>query len=391
MRSADKYIHQIDWPKAMERLVFSYRQQEQHESWWTILKFFMGLFFLRFMIPKVQATQFLFFKTMERGDYDKLFEAVYLQCPSPNQLVIPKLDYQWMLNTKIFSLLLRFSSLPQGVTAGSMKERIYLYTNYLRIVEILDGLGALEVEHLIVFADMQPMDNALAQLFKQKGINTITLQHGLYADLRDTDDMNVVNCKNTVSHHFLAWGEATQELLLVYGKNVETTICGKPLPLAIDINAPAKDYATIILDHPLYTAKNKELLQMARALSTKQGLKINVRLHPYDNPSGYDLSGDNVLVGEELDDSRFVLGHTSSLLYECMRAGMQTYKMRSDQPSPSTGRDEAFSFASLEELESKIAANYDAEATGKYYIQYTGEAAQEQYLQFFQSLIDPQI
>ena len=50
---------------------------------------------------------------------------------------------------------------------------------------------------VVVFADMR-IDNAIAQSFKRRGIQTATLQHGLYVDYGNAETINRVNYENVV-------------------------------------------------------------------------------------------------------------------------------------------------------------------------------------------------
>lgn len=336
-------------------------------------------------IPFSVHTDVLFVKSMIRPDYNDYFQKVFAQCniPLKKMVDITYKDFTIRKKALVFKILWYF---PVCLKVFNIKPKVWLYC-YMKAILYLSVLKIMreyKFSTLVSFADMQGVENMLAQYFGKKRKKTITLQHGLYIDYTAYDNINIVNYKNVVSNYFLAWGRETKELIHKYHPNVKIEICGKP----IYFNKPASkgDYFTLVFDQYLFINQNKELLLMSYEVARKHRTKVNVRLHPWDLKKRYEFNEYLTCYDMDLSGSSFVIGHTTSMIFECMRNGIPAFKYKTKYPSNSISDD--LTFTNTQELMQRIESidSYNFTELGKYYLEYVGDESLQQYAAFFKSL-----
>lgn len=335
-------------------------------------------------IPFSVNTNMLFIKSMIRSDYNDFYQNVRIQCNGTNVLVdITYKDFQERKVAMIFKIVWYF---PIFILLFNFNWKVSVY-RYLRAILYLSVLKIMrhyKFNTLISFADMQGVENMLVQYFRKKGKTTVTLQHGLYVDYSTFDNINRVNYENVVSHYFLAWGNETKELIKRYHPSVNVIVCGKPLYFK---NTQGKgNYFTLVFDQFLFIQQNKELLVIASLIAKHYNISVNVRLHPWDLRKRYEFENDITLFDEDIAASKFVIGHTTSMVFECMRNGIPAFKYKTKYPSNVVSDD--LTFTNAEELIQRIQHidKYNFTELGKYYLEYVGDESLQQYASFFNSL-----
>jgi len=336
-------------------------------------------------LPFSVYTNFLFVKSMIRPDYNDFYNKVFRQCNEDKELIDITYSSKKKKERKLILLIKLLWYLPIFFKLFDFDFRVSLYRylkaiSYIRVLKIMK---AYEFKVLVAFADMQGVENMLVQYFRKKGKQTVTLQHGLYVDYTAYDNINRVNYESMVSSYFLAWGDETKELIQRHHPSVAIIICGKPLYMQIPANK--QDYFTLIFDQKLFTDQNKELLIISQHISRLSGLKVNVRLHPWDLKNRYDFDADT-LFDQDITSSRFVIGHTTSMIFECMRNGIPAFKYKTKFPSNVV--NDSLTFSNESELMDKIEkiSTYDFADSGKYYLKYVGDESLQQYADFFQRI-----
>ncbi|HRZ42511.1 MAG TPA: hypothetical protein P5228_07400 [Bacteroidales bacterium] len=339
---------------------------------------------LRIDLPN--QTDTLFIKSMIRPDYNIFFERVYNQWPGEKA----KTDIEFRMGDQflVVRLLKLLLYLPVFIKVYETGFYVSFY-RYLRAVtylSVLQNMHKCQIRNLVAFADMQGVENMLVQYFKSKGAQTITLQHGLYVDYSSYENINKVNYENVVSDHFLAWGNETRELIQKYHPSVKITVCGKP----IDLTPPKEKehHFTLVFDQNIFKEQNRELIAIANEIARHTGLQINVRLHPWNNKAEYEFDEEICVFDRSIEASQFVLGHTTSMIFECMRSGIPAYKYRTEIPANVI--DERLKFSDADELMQCLenTKDFDFVEAGKYYLQYVGEESLEQYRRFFDRLME---
>lgn len=351
------------------------------------------LFFTCFRFPDKRKADFLFFRSLVREDYKTFFHQVYSTVDRDRRVVVE--DY--VRDSKRIApraFLTLFLLLPQffSFKAGDVFERLYLYLRLCFYYRQLAAVSKMGFKHLVLFADMQPVENLLAQYFGQRGKNTVTLQHGLYVDYEEYATVNVINYLCQPSEYFLSWGGHTEELIKKYHCQRKVVICGKTsinlaIPKALALPSSVSEgqpFFTVILDQNIFEEYNKKMLGILAEYADAQAMEMNVKFHPGNNRRNYMALGVRFTDNLPIEKSAFVVGHTSSLLYELMLLDVPTYKFYSDIPCVPLPTDIVFQTAG--QLKQLTEAVHDFGGIAKQYISFVGEESKSRYRDFFLSL-----
>lgn len=335
-------------------------------------------------IPLSIETDFLFVKSMIRSDYNSFFADVISKCNADKKLINIIFHDTKNNKTNLILKLVWYFPLFLRLFDFRFKVSLYRYFRAISYIGVWKVFKTYKFNYLITFADMQGVENMLVQYFNKKGINTTTLQHGLYIDYSAFDNINRVNYESVVSQHFLAWGEETKELIQRYHPKVNVHICGKPIYFRNNLKSGV--FFTLVFDQRLFIPENEELLHMAYDVARNLKTKVHVRLHPWDYKERYKFEKDLTLFDQDIASSIFVIGHTTSMIFECMRNGIPAFKYKTKYPSNVINDD--LTFTNAEELIHRInnIDQYNFTELGKYYLEYVGDESLKKYAEFFNSL-----
>lgn len=334
------------------------------------------------------APKYYFVKSLKRGDYDLLFHRITDQCEQPKASFDVVEGKGRLSLAQVFRCLLLLP-LSLKVRRSDWTHWLFMYLSLVKLYSAARKIPANKNVNVVVFADMQPLDNLLVQQAKRNKKQTTTLQHGLYVDYGSTDEtnVNIVNYLNAEAEHFLAWGESTARLIKRYHPEVQTYLCGKPTLVAPD-RLRADGYFTVIFDQNIFFKHNIELLEIAYVVAEHLQLKVNIRLHPNNKIEWVKIDPLKTLVNEELNGSAFVVGHTSSLIYECMRIGVPAFRYKTDVPALDTSA--RILFSSADELQALVKGPLDTPVGLAYdYIKDIGASAELNYRLYFDGKLLP--
>lgn len=316
----------------------------------------------------------VFFQSMRRDDYDKMFNQIVDNCPIPNQKVV--LDDKYSKLDICFLYHLLIASLVVKVSFKDIFNYLFSVISLASYIKYIPCAGE-STKLLLVHADMQPIDNLLVQWVNLRNGKTATLQHGLYVDYSNYDNINKYNYLNSVSQYFLAWGEETASLIKQYTES-NVLVCGKPNGLSQDTSKDC-DYFTLIFDQNIFHKQNVELLKLAHNICERLNLKMNLRLHPRNNLRWYRYDENFVYLNKSIEGSRFVIGHTSTLIYECLSAGIPAFRYKTNIPANKCDEritfDDEYDF--FEKYKNSNSINF--EKLGESYIKYSGEQSLNTY------------
>ncbi len=328
-------------------------------------------------IPKddvASPVDYLFLKSLPRADYDDLFFKIIDTTEGRSSCVYNDLTYRKSINTAGVILFVKHAGiLLYLIRKIGSHAAVFFYIKMIGYLQIAKMMEVHRPKVVVVFADMQPLDNAIAQHFKNLGSKTITLQHGLYVDYGNTHTVNVVNYENTVAEYFLAWGKNTSDLILQHHPNSKVIICGKPTLLGV-VN-PSRDSLIfmVLFDQKMYASHNQQLLDIACEIASRHNWTISLRLHPTTSLKDYthtkQVRIDTAAV--KLENLRFVVGHTTSMMYELLRRGMPVFQLKSDIPCHPL--PEALRFEQASDLMTRLEQNSDYSAIGKHFVELTGK------------------
>lgn len=328
----------------------------------------------------------LLFQSLHRYDYNIFTEEIYKLIETKNKSFI-KLNPVNQLNFEIKNIsFIEYLNIYKSLKdINCFKKKVFIFIEIIKIMKITNLINKYTPKLVILHADMQPVENIISQFFNHKDIPTATLQHGLYIDYQSNPNINEVNYKNIVSRYFLAWGEETKELIQKYKLNVNVKVLGNPLENNTIIKK--EKFFTVIFEHEGNKEFNFVLLIIARKISIQLNLELKIKLHPNNTFKDYKIKREEIIKFDNIYNSSFVIGHTSSMLYQIMGKDIPIFKLKSDSPSNKT--HEKFIFRNTLELEDKLNMidSIDYKKESEYYIKYSDSNSKKNYKKFFDSYI----
>ena len=359
---------------------FLYSTIKERDGLFGIMKVILSNFLIEPLIPVDLKNEFLFFKSIKGKDYDKLFFEISSQCQYDKH-VIDLNSRKSILGFWGTLKVLRKVKL-RSLQKNNFSYRVFVFSYLLFITKVLAKAKSWRCDFYVSFADMQPIENVLTQFFKKQGVFTSTMQHGLYVDYSASPNINVVNYKNVVADNFLAWGEETKQLIELYKPGTNVHVLGKT-NLNLKPSGEDSGYFTLIFDQVLFKDFNKKLLAIGYELANLTGYQMNIRIHPRDNINNYDIEqNSSIFIDEDISGSIFILGHTTSLIYELLSQGFKVFKLRSDVPA--NKGIEVLEFDDSGELLNLV--KLQPTINPEYYIKYVGKEAKIKYREFFSKI-----
>lgn len=324
----------------------------------------------------------LFFKNLHRSDYDLLFKSIEGQCYKDKAIVESDISYglDWGFVFEIKENIKYFYK----INAKSTIERLYLFFSFMFYTKMIKYLKKYEFKYLVVFADMQPVDNLVSQYFHNLQKKTITLQHGLFVDYEGTYNISSVSYENVVSDHFLTWGEGNKRLIERYNPDCNVVVCGNPSIRPYVSKYSGMKFFTVFFDWDVFRVENEKMLDIAYQVSDKLNIKFNLRFHPSNDISSYKVNEKYIVRDVDYRDSYFMLGHTSSMIHICQRLGLLVFKF--DSVAPTNPVNSKYLFKESNDILEKL--NYFGKVAEKHKknIGPIGEESLKKYNNFFSNL-----
>lgn len=342
-------------------------------------RWLIDLLYSVYQIPNdSQVVDFLFFRSLVRDDYKLFFHDVISTLDDSSYLIIE--DYSQLsdnISEEAIYYLNYLQKIKPLIDVDSELDRECLYIRLCKYFIILSRVLTVKSKCVVFFADMQPVEHLIALFMRDKGVKTATLQHGLYVDYGQIDTVNVINYKHHPSEYFLAWGQCTADLINSYHNSSKQIVCGKPRISIETKDINEGDYITVILDQVLFDKQNIQLLEIAEKFSLIKNKRLNIRFHPSKIAKKYEWLPDEYLSDCSLESSEFILGHTTSMIHECLVAGIKAYRYKTQVPAIRLSTN--LEFESLEQLveihERKKSIQFDT----SYYISCFGQESRDQY------------
>lgn len=409
MKDATAILKQLNvwglrWDKIMAVDIYRFNQHKEFKHYslrsrqYGRITFGMIRFYFRDVLfnkpilpPEITSAKeevdLLFSKCLPRKDYDEFFYSVIDALPNKSTITYNGHETINGFNWRAFRLALQhLIVLMKLIRELGSYRAVFCFTKMIGYLDLLSAFRSVRPAAVVVFADMHPVDNMVAQYFRKRVIPTATMQHGLYVDYGDLDTVNTLNYKNVVSANFLAWGENTADIIERYhSQHCKTFICGKPTiqnELTVDEDS---GFFTVLFDQKMYAEYNQQLLDIAAEVARNQQLKVMLKLHPTTPRSNYTFDLE-LEITEKMswEKSRFCIGHTTSMIYEMLRRGMPVYQLQSDIPGHPVPVELRFSNSS--ELLSNLQKEVDYKACGKHFVEYIGQESLQKYTEAISNL-----
>ncbi|UWQ86103.1 glycosyltransferase family 2 protein [Leisingera caerulea] len=361
-------------------------KQELRSAW---LRDFL---YSSYHLPEQRETDTVFFRSLVRDDYKKLFHTVIEASGVRDRVVVE--DYQdrtepARLNAAASRYMLEHADLFNVLDIPDPLDRACCFVRACKYGFILDHFRKMTFKTLVCFADMQPVEHLLARYFRAQGRTTVTLQHGLYVDYSGMDTVNVINYKHQPSEYFLAWGQHTAGLIKAHNPGANTVICGKP-DLA-RLSAPGtyagseKAEILVVMDQEIFQKKNVEMLRLVYGYAAQHGKDVRVRFHPQNNRAFYRKSFPGITEKHDITGASVVAGHTSSLLFEASAIGLPVVQFASDTPTIPLPDERRFTDAQSLDAAMQAARLPERAGDGQPIIEAIAYDSREKYRQFFET------
>jgi len=330
-------------------------------------------------------TDWVLIYSQPKKEYQKNISLNFNQMPSSKEKVYVRDQFEFNFSIiKDFFTLKNFANIRATFPLNGIFKSIFLWLYFLQISQLRHSIIKWKVNYIVAHADMQPIENFIIQFLKQLQVTTVTLQHGLYVDYNNHPNINVVNYKNVVSKYFLSWGVTTEKLIKKYNPDCYVLNCGNP-----SINDHSKktsistSFFSVIFDQEIFKDYNQKLLKIAKIISKKKEMRFCVKLHPSNKKSDYELNLDYISTLDILYKSSFIIGHTSSLLFELMRSNIQIFKFDSNIPSIEIHNN--YTFKNEINLLSKLEQNnsLNLKQDSKIYFKYIDKISEKKYAETF--------
>ena len=241
-------------------------------------------------------------------------------------ILSPQADFNWRA---MFQFAMHIRQLLRLVVDLGTFEGFYFYCNCIRYSTLIASLRKFKPQMVVVFADMQPIDNAIAQSFKRRGIQTATLQHGLYVDYGNAETINRANYENVVCDYFFGLGREHRRAHSQHNPTTVAVNCGHP---ALEATVTSLDKKVTFLSFSTKRSsprKIKGFWTLPQNLQKQLGGWVMWGVHPRDSLSQYRIAS-NLLknASHPWKSCSFAIGHSSSIVYQALRAGLVVFQMR---------------------------------------------------------------
>lgn len=165
----------------------------------------------------------------------------------------------------------------------------------IRYQRLLMKVDMTNVKSVTFFYDAETTNNYFAQMYKSKGLETITLQHGIMVapvkELSDNVDFAGIEFEGVVCNHFLVWNEFTKQQAMSCGiKESVIHVVGplKCIGMKRIKEAPSNSLFCLILDGRFTDENNRPMILLANRIAKDLNMKYIVRFHPSYSKNEFD-------------------------------------------------------------------------------------------------------
>ena len=336
-----------------------------------------------FNIPQGESADMLAFRSLDRDDYKRLFDTILQSTDAPIIRAESYRELRRVANPEAANFVHESTILMKYIDEPNSILRSCLYVHLCQHFWIVTKIFSNSFKRLLLFGDMQSVENLAAQIARIKGIRSATIQHGLYVDYGSYKTINVVNYLNHNSDYFLAWGAETKALIERYRPDANVIICGNPVlsKSSIAEGSQKNDYILVVLDQFIFQEQNLAMLQVVSDYGSKLGISVAVRCHPTDNKEVYFTKIPGLIEGGELESAKFVVGHTTTLLFEMLAKGVPALQYVTEIPR--INLPASLQFDSAETLREINLNGLDVSEVSQHYFGCLGDDASARYAHFF--------
>ena len=133
------------------------------------------------------------------------------------------------------------------------------------------------------------------------------------------------------------------------------------------------------MDLPRMHEYNQKMIDIVESYARNTSKKVRLRIHPADKKENYRVDGKICEFSSNLDDSFFIVAHTTTMIFTYLLSGKKVLKFKSDIPFFPV--DKNMVFDTLDDLTKCVNYfyNFDCSKMAKNEISYIGEESAFKY------------
>jgi len=293
-----------------------------------------------------------------RKDHFELFNNVVRnlsEAPSITNLFELKNKISWHLFKDLKIIFVVFRILKK--TDLRMIEKIHYgieYAYWINTIMELDKIDFSKVKKYLCMCHVLGMENLLTQYFRKKGIETFSLQEGIYLVYKKNKVLGSIAYELFETDHLLCWGQYTKDEYSAYGIDPRRiSVAGYPKGETIKPQKEGNEFRNclVLLAGPIFGDVNNKLLKIL--LGEKDHLKITLKPHPanYSEMSAFavkncfDITKKGMTVGECFESAKydFCIAVNTTAYYESWMAGVPCVRYYDERFDNFYGFDDFFS------------------------------------------------
>jgi hypothetical protein len=288
---------------------------------------------------------------------------------------LPELKKSFFSLPYICRLLKAFFIVFTRRTGLPLLAKCYLIAVLTRIfnqIALLESVKCSDnIRRYVCFNSAYREESVLTAYFNKRGIETITLQHGIFCRFKALIPFDYINFDNFIAQKMLCWGQSTIDFLTANGVDANRLILMGNLKykgLKIDKVNQSFQKCLVLLGRALYLKTNDKLLETLSEYNKQHNGEIifYIKKHPFlldeDHKCFADITNNLIFLGREhsaeevLKSSMvdFSIAVNTTAYYESLALGKPCLRWTEAENEEFYGMDDQF--VSLKELDTRITA-----------------------------------
>ena len=345
------------WGEARGKRVFSWRH---------IICLFKAYDVRSFILPNDNGFLSTFMEK-RRNDHYNLYETILSRFSiSPTRNDLFNLKTRFVFNPLIISILcchFFFKIKGSGLSIGKKLNWLSEYAFLCNTIHELEKIDFTPVKKYLSMCHIIGLENLLTQYFRQKGIETFSLEEGIYMVYKRTFVIGAIAYENFATDHLLCWGQYTKDQYIEYGIDASRIdVAGYPKSQTLKPQKQNNKYqkCLVMLAGPLFGDVNNNLLTMLGSL--RDEIDITLKSHPvnysemetYAKKHTFSIIPKSQSIADcfENGDYDFSIAVNTTAYYESWMAGIPCIRYNDERFDNFYGFDDLFS--TKEQLESLL-------------------------------------
>ena len=342
------------------------------------------------------TSNILFFLSIERIDYSNLLDSALEELNEKSRIqrkVNKTFNYRNLImfisRFDVFRKT-RMIELPKNnndsvLVKPSLIDRLIIYSHLITGLGIYSAFMNLDIsktKFVTVLCDVWQEESMLIQWANSCGIHTVTLQHALFVPQIDNSTYDCLNMWNVKAKFALFWGDYTKKQFLDNNPKLNCYVCGNP---SIDKKKYNIDEHTIgiAMDLPRMHDYNQKMIDIVEEYAVKYSKRVLLRIHPADSITNYTINNNVSEFSKDLDSSKFIIAHTTTMLFTYILSGKPVLKLKSEIPFFPV--DDSIQFDNVDELIGCInVLGLDMSSSINNEIKYIGYESKKKYKEFYE-------